>query len=138
MLNDLIRHARYRDGGRGPLLFDCWGLARHVRHHHFGRALLASWGEIRVDDARGTTRAAMATLPALVESRPVPGALALAWRCGLLVHMGTVVMADGRRCVFDINSQSLTPRMMRLQDFERFYMRVSYHDDRDLPQQAAG
>lgn len=138
MLNDLIRHARYEDGGRGPLRFDCWGLARHVRHELFGRMLLASWGEIRVDDARGTTRAALATLPVLVESAPVPGALVLAWRCGLLVHIGTLVEAEGRRCVFDINSQSLTPRLMRLQEFERLYMRVSYHDDRDLSQQAAG
>lgn len=138
MLNDLIRNARYLDGGRGPLLFDCWGLARHVRHRGFGRALLASWGEIRVDDARGTTRAALATLPALVESRPVPGSLALAWRCGLLVHIGTVIESEGRRCIFDINSQSVTPRVIRQRDFEDLYMRVSYHDDRDLSQQAAG
>lgn len=132
MLNDLITTATYADGGRGPVAFDCWGLARHVRHTLYARRLLPSWGDISVSEHRRITDNYRAHAAMLVDSQPVPGALAFAWYGGLLAHVGCVVHADGRRWVMDIDEHCLTPRLQRLRDFENRYQRVTYRDDPDL------
>ena len=92
MLTSILRNATYKDGGRGPREWDCWGLSRHLRHELYGRQLLSSWGEIRADNYRQMTGAYGEALPVLLECTPCPGALALAWRpfsgTMLVVHIG--------------------------------------------------
>lgn len=133
MLTSILRNATYKDGGRGPLEWDCWGLSRHLRHHLYGRRLLSSWGEIRADSYRQMTGAYGEVLPALKECAPCPGALALAWRpfagTMLLVHIGCVVEANNRLMVCDIKELFTHPRLITLADFERESHTVSYHDD---------
>jgi len=48
--------APYADGGRGPDVFDCWGLVRAIYREHLG-VDLPSYGEIRAADLRAVARA---------------------------------------------------------------------------------
>lgn len=108
----------------------------------YGRRLLSEWGEIRADDYRGMTGKYNEALSVLVESEPVPGALALAWRpfmrTELLVHIGCVVEANGQRQICDIKHSFRHPRLISFRDFDREYPHgVSFYDDFDLSEYAA-
>lgn len=119
----------YRRYGRGPDAYDCWGMVRDARVRMFGKPLLASYGEIGGQDARGMTEAVNATIKAhLKPCAPVPGAMAMGWRGRLCVHVGIVVEADGRKWVLETND-STGPVITRLRDFEARFLKVTYHDD---------
>lgn len=122
--------AGYRDGARlwrgGH--YDCWALCREVRHLHYGKRLLESWGELRNDMPREFTQAYRAESAHLVQGDPSPGAIAAVFRGKLCVHVGVVVEIDGELRVLDINPKR-GPRLQRVHDFELEYLRVEYWND---------
>lgn len=119
----------YQRYGRGPDVFDCWGLVRDARVTIFGKPLLASYGEIGGDDARGMTEAVNATIASdLVPVKKSIGVMAMGWRGRLCVHVGIVVEVDGRLWVLETDV-STGPVLSRISDFESRYLKVTYHDD---------
>lgn len=127
--------ARYKDGGRGPHEWDCWGLIRHVRHEHLGRRLLPAFGELRNTDPRGFTRAYEAEASVMEECAPEVGAIAAVLRGSLCIHVAVVVEVDGRLGALEINPKTGV-RRLSIPEFERAYLKVRYYRDRAISQQA--
>lgn len=129
--------SRYQDGGRGPDMFDCWGLVRSARHELFGLPLLPSYGDIAAGDKPQLTRAARDVIrTGFRPTAAVPGAIATCWRGQLCLHVGLVVALDGRPGVLDTGARC-GPRWLPLRDFEQRNLKVIYYDDRDLSQHPA-
>lgn len=127
--------ARYRDGARGEVVggvaeYDCWSLARAVRHEVYGKPLLPSWGHVRNTMPREFARAHQAVSSCLEECAPEVGAVAAVFRGRLVVHVGVVVEIDGRLAVLDIRGDGLPVRWQRVDDFESRYLRVIYYRDK--------
>lgn len=136
-MTDLNRYLAsvYRDGGRGPHEFDCWGLTRTVRHALYGCSLLNEWGHVDPNSKRQVTGAWCEALPMLNQCSPAVGALACVFHGCLLVHMGVVVDADRGLAVLETLPET-GPRIMPINRFERINQRVEYWNDRDLSVQA--
>jgi len=124
--------ARYKDGGRGPHEFDCWGLSRHVRHEHLGKRLLASLGDLRKTDPKGCFRAFAAEASVMEACAPEVGAIAAVLHGALCTHVAVVIEADGHLSALEINPQTGV-RRMTIPEFERAYLKVKYYRDRDIP-----
>jgi len=121
--------ARYVDGARGEGgAFDCWGLAREVRHEIYGKRLLPSWGHIRNTMPRAFTDAYTEQAKELEECPPEPGALAMVFTGRLMLHVGVVVELEGRLAVLDISAQH-GPRWQRIPAFEAPFSKVVYYRD---------
>jgi hypothetical protein len=121
--------ARYVDGARGEGgAFDCWGLAREVRHKIYGKHLLPPWGHIRNTMPRAFTDAYTEQVKELEECLPEPGALAMVFTGRLMLHVGVVVELEGRLAVLDISAQH-GPRWQRIPAFEAPHSKVVYYRD---------
>jgi hypothetical protein len=117
--------APYKDGARGPLAFDCYGLVIAVRHEVFGLPLLPSLGAVGRSRLRENTKAYRALSVAMDECLPEPGAIASAFAGDFLEHVGVVVHLDGQLKVLDTNPGG--PRIRPVRDFESCYQRVVYY-----------
>ncbi|VVQ20719.1 hypothetical protein PS934_05029 [Pseudomonas fluorescens] len=117
--------APYRDGARGPLAFDCYGLVNAVRHEVFGLPLLPSLGGVGRSKLRENTKAYREVSAGLEECLPEPGAIASALIGEFLDHVGVVVFLDGQLKVLDTNPGG--PRIRTVRDFEQRYQRVVYY-----------
>lgn len=127
--------ARYRDGARGEVVdgvleYDCWSLARAVRHEVYGKPLLPSWGHVRNTMPREFARAHEAVSSCLEECSPEVGAVAAVFRGRLVTHVGVVIEVDGRLAVLDIRGDGLPVRWQWVRDFESRYLRVIYYRDK--------
>lgn len=131
-LNDYV-FTTYRDGGRGPKEYDCWGICRSARHELYGRSLLQLWGRVDPMDKGQVTDAWGEAVPELVESSPVPGCIACVFRGETLLHVGCVVDGDRGLSVLETIPRQ-GPRILPIAKFERIYHTVRYYDDRDLSQ----
>lgn len=132
----MLKHylsAPYRDGGRGPVAFDCWGLCIAVRHQLLGLPLLPSLGGVGRDQLRHNTHAYHDLKLGMEECAPEPGAIAAVFRGALCLHVGVVVEADGRLKILDTNPGG--PRLCTVREFEDDFPKVVYYRDRILPQQ---
>ena len=117
--------APYRDGARGPLAFDCYGLVNAVRHEVFGLPLMPSLGGVGRSKLRENTKAYREISAGLEECHPEPGAIASALIGEFLDHVGVVVYLDGQLKVLDTNPGG--PRIRTVRDFESRYQRVVYY-----------
>jgi len=126
--------AAYEDGGRGPVRFDCWGLARAARHEVYGLPLLPSWGDVRNTMPREFTRAVRHEAGAMERCAPEVGAIACIWRGDICVHVALIVEVEGRLHGLEMKPSGATIKPLRR--FQDQYLKVSYHRDRILPQQA--
>lgn len=117
--------APYKDGARGPLAYDCYGLAIAVRHKVFGLPLLPSLGGVGRDKLRANTLAYRELKIGLEECSPEPGAIAAVFKGELMAHVGVVVHLDGQLKVLDTNPGG--PRIRPVRDFESAYQRVVYY-----------
>ena len=132
---DNYRGKRYRDGGRGPDEYDCWGLVREVRHVHLGFALLPEWGDVRHTQPARFTRAYEQEAANMEVCAPEHGAIAACFRGRICVHVALVVHLEGRLDVIETN-QHTGFRRSRLRDFESRHLKVIYYRDRALSEQA--
>lgn len=118
--------ARYESGGRGPEVYDCWGLVRAVRHEVFGLPLLPSWGSIHADDKRSLTEACLQEAKAFRAGPPQVASIATIWRGALCIHVAIVVEINGRLAALE-TGRSIGTRWMYLPDFEAQFLKVVYY-----------
>lgn len=126
--------APYKDGGRGPIAFDCWGLCIAVRHAVFGLPLLPSLGAVGKDKLKANTSAYNDLRQGMEECAPEPGAIAAVFRGVLCLHVGVVLESAGRLRVLDTNPGGACLRTTG--EFEAAYPKVVYYRDRILSEQA--
>lgn len=131
---DQYLDATYEDGARGPARFDCWGLVRAVRHEVFGLPLMPSWGYVRNTMPREFTRAVNQEAGAMERCEPEVGAIACVWRCDICIHVALIVEVDGRLHGLEMKPAGATIKPLRR--FQDQYLKVSYHRDRILSEQA--
>jgi len=129
--------AQYKDGGRGPHEWDCWGLTRHVRHEHLGQQLLPSYGNLRNSDPKAFTKAYDAEAALMEECDAEIGAIAAVMHGALCTHVAVVVEVDGRLSILEINPNT-GARRLSIPEFERIYLKVRYHHDRNLSESTGG
>lgn len=122
--------SKYVKFGRVLPGIDCWGLVRLARHHLFGRDLLPEHNTIDPQDKESLTDAAVALRDEklFVEVQPRPGAIALAWRGRLCVHIGIVVNFDDRLWILE-TEENIGPVLTRCAVFERRFTKVIYYDN---------
>ena len=129
--------ASYKEGGRGPKEFDCWGMTRAARHELYGLPLLPSYGAVDPDNKLELTRAAHHCFNNHIKkASPKPGSIVTCWRGKLCLHIALVVELNGRLGVFEID-KGISPHWQLLSDFESRFLKVEYYDDRDISQYAA-
>ncbi|WP_095169194.1 C40 family peptidase [Pseudomonas sp. Irchel 3H3] len=134
MIEKFMR-APYREGARGPIAFDCWGLCRVIRHDLFGLPWLPSLGSVGKDKIRENTKAYRSLRVSMEECPPEPGAIAAVLRGEALLHVGTVLHIEGRLKVIDTNPGGACLRTTG--EFEASYPRVVYYRDRRVLSQQA-
>lgn len=118
----------YRDGGRGPEAFDCWGLVRHVRHVELGLKLLPEYGSLRNTSPRDFTRAYRDESSMLRECGPEHGAIAAVLVGTICTHVALVLLVDGQFKILEINP-TRGARMLPLAKWLRDHNRVTFHND---------
>ena len=126
--------ASYEDGGRSHARLDCWGLARLVRHEVYGLPLLPSWGHVRNTMPKEFTRAVNEGAGAMERCEPEVGAIACVWRGLICFHVAVIVEVNGRLYGMEMKPTGATIKPLRR--FQDKYIKVSYHRDRTLPEQA--
>lgn len=129
-LNDLLITATYKDGGRGPCLFDCWGLTRFARSELYNTALLPSYGHISAEDKRKLTRACAEVIKECVfeQSDAHAGSIATVWKQGACIHIALVIEKEGRLAVLEINEKTGI-RTPYIEEFERLHSDIRYFND---------
>ncbi|WP_119140740.1 hypothetical protein [Pseudomonas reidholzensis] len=133
MIEKFMR-APYREGARGPIAFDCWGLCIAVRNQLFGLPLMPTFGSVGKDRIRENTSAYHDLRQGMEVCQPEPAAIAAVFRGELCLHVGVVVLSEGRLKVIDTNPGGACLRTIG--EFEAAYPRVVYYRDRVLPEQA--
>lgn len=118
----------YKDGGRGPDAYDCWGLVRHVRHHELGLKLLPEYGSLRNTSPKDFTRAYRDESHLLRECGPEHGAIAAVLVGQICVHVALVLWDGERFKILEINP-TRGPRMLPLEKWLRDHNRVTFHND---------
>lgn len=119
---------RYLDGGRGPDLYDCWGLVREARAQHCGRRLLPEFGDLRNTDPRAFTKAYSTEAAVMEQCKPEHGAIAAVLHGRVCVHVALVLEAEGRLNVLEINPTRGT-RFVPLAQWQRDHLNVTFHRD---------
>ncbi|MNQ58060.1 hypothetical protein D3C85_722490 [compost metagenome] len=120
---------QYVDGGRGPDVYDCWGLVRHVRHTELGMRELPSYGDLRNTSPRDFTRAYRTESALMEECEPEHGAIAAVMVGQVCVHVAVVIEYHGVLLILEINP-TRGPRKMPLLRWQRDHLRVTYHRDK--------
>ncbi|MNE77926.1 hypothetical protein D3C80_1742860 [compost metagenome] len=118
----------YRDGGRGPTEYDCWGICRHVRHFELGLKLLPEYGSLRNTSPRDFTKAYRTESHLLRECGPEHGAIAAVLIGEICVHVALVLVVEGRFKILEINP-TRGPRVLPLEKWLRDHNRVTFHND---------
>ena len=93
--DDLITKGQFKDGGRGPYEFDCWGLAREV-YRRYGIDLPDY--RISAYDTEKIGRKITDSLPEYVEVKPplpVPCLVGMRMNTQYITHVG-VYIGDGK------------------------------------------
>lgn len=116
----------YVDGGRGPDVFDCWGLVRDVYHRRFGLPLLKSFGQVSPDDKDTLTQAFYDVVPDFTPGPPALGTVAGGFRGGNLIHVGVVVDNNGRLEVLHTGRKH-GPTLTRVAAFSALFSNVVYY-----------
>lgn len=127
-INHYLNNARYVDGGRGPIEFDCWGLVREVRAKYMGRELLPVYGDLRNDNPRAFTKAYRTESCKLKRGLAAHGAIAAVMVGGICVHVAIVVEIDSELKILEINPDK-GARIVRLSDWLHSHLKVTYHND---------
>jgi hypothetical protein len=136
---DRFLKTSYARGGRGPDAYDCWGMCRDARRVLYGRWELPLLSDACPGDMRAITRAveSVKVLNGFTVVSPAPGAIATAWTARLCVHVGLVVVVDGRLKILETDEPA-GPSLTALNKFQARYTRVIFYDDQDLSRANAG
>jgi cell wall-associated NlpC family hydrolase len=120
----------YVRGGRDTSGSDCYGLVRMARTELFGKRQLPLYADIKPGQFSEITQACESTVltEGLMPCEAKEGAIATAWRASVCIHVGLVVLADGRLWVLETDEPT-GPCLTPIYDFERRYTKVIYYDD---------
>lgn len=119
----------YKKGGRGPVEYDCWGLAREVHHKVYGRPympdlLCAVPGKLRqLTEMSKQVHQDCGTFDCEMRE----GAFAEAWIGSLFVHIGIVVKVDGRLMILETDAPT-GPVLTKPHVFASRYTKVRFFD----------
>lgn len=127
-VNDYLDAAVYKDGGRGPVEYDCWGLVREARSQHMGLSELPLYGDLRNDNPRGFTKAYRAESRKLRECQAEHGAIAAVMIGDTCAHVALVIEDMGELCILEINPEK-SARKLSLSLWLRDHVRVTFHND---------
>lgn len=127
-VNEYLDTAIYKDGGRGPVEYDCWGLVREARGQHMGLSVLPVYGELRNDNPRQFTKAYRTEAAKLRECQPEHGAIAAVMIGDVCVHVALVLSIDGQFWILEINPEK-SARLLTLSTWLGDHLRVTYHND---------
>ena len=100
---DLSRYqfARYKDGGRGPHEFDCWGLVRDIGHRDLGWILLPSYGFVSPKNKALVTETSADIIPHFERCELANNVVAAGYINNELQHVGLVLNVDHSLQVFN-------------------------------------
>lgn len=130
-LDDLLA-VPYVANGRTQQGADCYGIVRMARVYLFGKPWMPVHGSVEGSDKRALTNAMQQEARNYRKTRPVPGAIAAAFRGNLCTHIAIVVDADGRRMIFETDEPGKGdegPRLTPIRYFENRFLKVVYYDD---------
>lgn len=130
MTFEKFMRAPYVEGARGPVAFDCWGLCIAVRNEVFGLPLLPSLGSVGKGRIRENTHAYHNLRRDMEPCPPEPAAIAAVFRGELCLHVGVVVVSEGRLKVIDTNPGGACLRTTG--EFEAQHPKVVYYRDRRI------
>jgi hypothetical protein len=117
---------KYRPFGRGQNGFDCWGLVRHILHHHYDIPLLNDFGRLKTDDQFAINNALLDLTPLFKQSPAADGAVAGCYRGSHLSHVGICIDLNAEFYVLHITSD-LGIALMRINDFKRLFTKVVFY-----------
>lgn len=128
-LNDFLQ-TEYKDFGRGPNEFDCWGMTISARQELFSRPPLPLHKNISPDDKNALTIAALSVRDdgGFKECEIKAGAIATAWSGSLCLHIGLVIEADGRYWILETNRKK-GPSLTSVRRFSERFSKVIYYDN---------
>jgi len=129
-MSDLLHYllAPYALGGRGPVAYDCWGQVREVRHLLCGKPLLPLYPSVNSRLPRAITKGWREVTAPMRKCGPEHGAIASVFRGQLCIHVAVVLAVPEGLRVLETN-EGTGARIMRVDEFERLYLRVEYHND---------
>lgn len=127
-LNDIME-IPYIDNGRDLSGCDCYGVVRLARHYLFGRELMPMFGAVDGSNKRQLTDAVKKTESSYRKCSRSPGAIATAWRGRVCLHVGVVVISDGRQMILESESGYRLPKLTPPRVFEARYSSVIYYDN---------
>jgi hypothetical protein len=119
----------YVDGGRGPDVYDCWGLVREVRHARLGKRLLPSYGSLRNTSPKAFTRAYRTESSLMERCEPEAGAIAAVMVGDICVHVAVLYDSPEGLRVLEINP-TRGPRQLLLHKWLRDHVTVTFHRDK--------
>ena len=127
-VNHYLTSTRYRDGGRGPNEFDCWGLVREARAIHLGLSLLPIYADLRNDNPRSFTKAYRTEAGKLKLCPAEHGAIAAVMIGQVCTHVALVVDEGDGLKVLEINPER-GARFLRLNEWLQGHVKVTFHND---------
>ena len=95
------RLAKYKDGGRGPHEFDCYGLVRDIGWRDLGWVLLPSYGFVSPFDKPLVTSTSASIIPHFQRCELANEVVAAGYTNNELQHVGLVVSVDNSLQVFN-------------------------------------
>ncbi|UTV30155.1 hypothetical protein [Photobacterium atrarenae] len=125
-LIDSYLESSFKDGGRGPAFFDCWGMGRDIQLKTGVPAqFVPSFGAVGAQDKRQMTTLYQDVSRSFDVVPPRPLAIACGFVGQLLWHIGTVV-PNGSQLEILHTSASFGPHLSPIHIFERQFLRVEY------------
>ena len=122
---------KYKDGARGENgQYDCWGLARHVRHFVYGKSLLSEFAGVDRFVPKTLAKSCKEQIKTLQEIKtPVAGAVVAVYKKGLCVHVAVCVENNGEIEIMEANPQSGV-HVISIDRFKRQYeaLEIKFYD----------
>jgi cell wall-associated NlpC family hydrolase len=123
--------SKYEDGGRSCGVYDCWGLAREVRHIMYGKSLLPEYAGILRHDVKAFTESYEKTAQTMTQiTMPVAGAIVAVYtKNGFMYHVGVVVRDAGELKILD-TSHIAGAKMHTIREFyhRNYNKEVRFYD----------
>jgi len=112
----------YEPGGRGPEVFDCWGLVRYVYDKAFG-IHLQDFSHIYAHDLKACSKQiadSTASKNWIQTETPSHGTIVAMSRSRVLHHVGVWLDIDGGVCLHAVDGQAVIAQNLQRLRQERF------------------
>lgn len=116
----------YVDGGRGPVVYDCWGLVREVLHKYFDQPLLSSFGAVTHVNKLEIAVGYESLVGGFSAGEIRAGSIAAGFVGNNLIHVGVCVECYGRLMVLH-TSRKRGVRVCTVRDFRRLFLKTEFY-----------